>query len=137
VAAAGVLVLLSDKLGGGQWRAGGGDLVLRPAAPFFSYCTVASKPLIERHGAVMATTYATLLGAAPVVALNLPAGLTVDWAHVPALIWAATLWAVLVSAFPGWLVWGYGQRHSRRGPHGAADVPGAAGGRPRRLVVPR
>ena len=107
IAVAGVLVFLSDKLLGGQWRASGGDLTLLFAASFFSYYTVAAKPLIERHGGVLVMTYATLLGSVPVVALNLPAGLAVDWVHVPPLIWAATLWAVLVSAFLGWLVWGW------------------------------
>jgi drug/metabolite transporter (DMT)-like permease len=107
VAVVGVLVFLSDKLAGGQWRAGGGDLVLLFAASFFSYYTVATKPLIERHGGVVVMTYAVLLGSAPIVAVSLPAGLAVDWAQVPLLIWAATLWAVLVSAFLGWLVWGY------------------------------
>jgi drug/metabolite transporter (DMT)-like permease len=107
VAVVGVLVFLSDKLTGGQWRASGGDLVLLFAASFFSYYTVAAKPLIERHGGVVVMTYAVLLGSAPVVAVSLPAGLAVDWVQVPPLIWAATLWAVLVSAFLGWLVWGY------------------------------
>ena len=107
VALAGVLVFLSDKVFGGQWRAGGGDLMLLIAAAFFSYYTVAAKPLIERHGGVVVMTYATLLGSAPVVAIGLPAGLEVDWLHLPAAIWAATLWAVLVSAFLGWLVWGW------------------------------
>jgi drug/metabolite transporter (DMT)-like permease len=107
IALAGVLVFLSDKLLGGQWRASGGDLFLLVAASFFSYYTVAAKPLIERHGGVLVMTYATLLGSAPVVALSLPAGLLVDWMRVPPLIWAATLWAVLVSAFLGWLVWGW------------------------------
>ena len=107
IAVAGVLVFLSDKLLGGQWRASGGDLTLLIAASFFAYYTVASKPLIQRHGGVLVMTYATLLGSVPVVALNLPAGLAVDWLHVPPLIWAATLWAVLVSAFLGWLVWGW------------------------------
>jgi len=107
VAVVGVLVFLSDKLTGGQWRASGGDLVLLFAASFFSYYTVAAKPLIERHGGVVVMTYAVLLGSAPVVAVSLPAGLAVDWTQVPPLIWAATLWAVLVSAFLGWLVWGY------------------------------
>ena len=107
VAVIGVLVFLSDKLTGGQWRASGGDLVLLFAASFFSYYTVAAKPLIERHGGVVVMTYAVLLGSAPVVAVSLPAGLAVDWAQVPLLIWAGTLWAVLVSAFLGWLVWGY------------------------------
>jgi drug/metabolite transporter (DMT)-like permease len=107
VAVAGVLVFLSDKLVGGQWRASGGDLTLLVAAAFFSYYTVAAKPLIERHGGVLVMTYATLLGSAPVVAISLPAGLAVDWTQVPLAIWAGTLWAVLVSAFLGWLVWGW------------------------------
>ena len=107
VAMAGVLVFLSDKLLGGQWRASGGDLVLLVAASFFSYYTVGTKPLIERHGGVVVMTYAVLIGSAPVVLVSLPAALVVDWAQVPALIWAALLWAVLVSAFLGWLVWGY------------------------------
>ncbi len=107
VALVGVLVFLSDKLLGGQWRAGGGDLFLLVAASFFSYYTVAAKPLIERHGGVVVMTYATLLGSGPVVALSLPAGLAVAWAAVPPLIWAGILWAVLVSAFLGWLVWGW------------------------------
>lgn len=107
VAVTGVLVFLSDKLTGGQWRAGGGDLILLIAATFFSYYTVAAKPLIERHGGVLVMTYATLLGSGPVVAVSLPAGLAVDWAAVSPLIWAGTLWATLVSAFLGWLVWGW------------------------------
>jgi drug/metabolite transporter (DMT)-like permease len=107
VAVAGVLVFLSDKLLGGHWRASGGDLVLLVAASFFSYYTVGCKLLIERHGGVVVMTYAVLLGSAPVVLLSLPAALAVDWARLPPLIWLALLWAVLVSAFLGWLVWGY------------------------------
>ena len=107
VAFVGVLIFLSDKLLGGHWRASGGDIVLLIAAAFFSYYTVAAKPLIERHGGVTVMTYATLLGSAPVVLLSVPAGLQVDWAHVSAPIWAGMLWAVLVSAFLGWMVWGW------------------------------
>lgn len=107
LALAGVLVFLSDKLFGGNWRASGGDAVLLASAAFFSYYTVAAKPLIERHGGVVVMTYATLLGSAPVLLLALPAGLQVDWTALPAAIWAGVLWAVLVSAFLGWIVWGW------------------------------
>jgi len=107
IAGIGVLVFLSDKLQGGHWRASGGDLVLLVAAAFFSYYTVAAKPLIERHGGVTVMAYATLMGSGPVFALSIPAGLAVDWSSVPAPIWAGMLWAVLVSAFVGWLVWGW------------------------------
>jgi drug/metabolite transporter (DMT)-like permease len=107
VAMAGVLVFLSDKLLGAQWRASGGDLTLLIASSFFAYYTVAAKPLIERHGGVLVMAYATLLGSAPVVAISLPAGLAVDWSEVGAWIWAGALWASLVSAFLGWMVWGW------------------------------
>ena len=107
VACAGVLVFLSDKLLGGHWEAGGGDLTLLVAASFFSYYTVAAKPLIERHGGVTVMTYATLLGSAPVVLLSLPAGLRVEWSTVRPMIWLGLCYAVLISAFLGWLVWGW------------------------------
>ena len=107
VAMAGVLVFLSDKLLGAQWRASGGDLTLLIASSFFAYYTVAAKPLIERHGGVLVMAYATLLGSAPVVVISLPAGLAVDWSQVGAWIWVGALWASLVSAFLGWMVWGW------------------------------
>ena len=107
VAVVGVLVFLSDKLFGGQWQASGGDLTLLVASAFFAYYTVASKPLIERHGGVTVMTYATLMGSAPVVALSLPAGLAVDWAAVSPAIWAGVVYSVLIAAFLGWMVWGW------------------------------
>lgn len=107
LACAGVLTFLSDKLLGGHWQASGGDLTLLVAAAFFSYYTVAAKPLIERHGGVLVMTYATLLGSGPVVLLSLPAGLRVDWLNVSPAIWLGLVYAVLVSAFLGWLVWGW------------------------------
>jgi drug/metabolite transporter (DMT)-like permease len=107
VACLGVLMFLSDKLLGGHWQAGGGDLTLIVAAAFFSYYTVSAKPLIERHGGVTVMTYATLLGSGPVVVLSLPAGLRVAWGDVGWGIWAGLLYAVLISAFLGWLVWGW------------------------------
>ncbi len=107
VAGLGVLLFLSDKLIGGSWQASLGDLTLLVAAWFFSYYTVSAKPLIERLGGVTVMTYATLLGSTPVVLVSLPAGMTVDWSQVSAAIWAGTLWAVLVAAFLGWMVWGW------------------------------
>ena len=107
LACAGVLVFLSDKLLGGHWQASGGDLTLVVAASFFSYYTVAAKPLIERHGGVTVMTYATLLGSGPVVLLSAPIGLDVEWGAVTPMIWLGLCYAVLISAFLGWLVWGW------------------------------
>jgi drug/metabolite transporter (DMT)-like permease len=107
VACIGVLIFLSDKLLRARWQASSGDLVLLVAASFFSAYTVAAKPLIERHGGVTVMAYGTLAGSLPVVLLSLPAGLTVDWTAVSVATWAGTLWAVIVSAFIGWIVWGW------------------------------
>ena len=107
VACLGVIAFLSDKLFGGHWQASAGDLVLLVAASFFSYYTVSAKPLIERLGGVTVMTYAVLFGSAPVVALCLPAGLAVAWRDVSLGVWAGTFYAVIVSAFCGWLVWGW------------------------------
>lgn len=107
IACAGVLVFLSDKLLGAQWRASAGDLVLLVAAAFFSAYTVAAKPVFERHGGVLVMAYTTLIGAVPLVLLSAPAGLAVDWTAVAPAIWAGLLWAVIVSAFAGWIVWGW------------------------------
>ena len=107
VACLGVLAFMSDKLFGGHWQAGGGDLVLLVAASLFSYYTVAAKPLIERLGGVTVMTYAVLFGSGPVVLLSLPAGLAVTWSEVGWATWAGTFYAVIISAFLGWLAWGW------------------------------
>ena len=107
IACVGVLVFLWDKLAAGRWQATGGDLFLLFASSFFAYYTVASKPLIQRLGTVYVMTWSTLLGAAPIVLLSLPAAVRVDWMSVPPSAWIALLWASLVSAFFGWLVWGW------------------------------
>ncbi len=107
IAFGGVLVFLSDKLLAGNWKASGGDLFLLVAASFFSYYTVAAKPMIERLGGVVTMTYATIIGSVPVVLFSLPAGLAVQWSQVPVSVFVAMLWAVTISAFMGWLVWGW------------------------------
>lgn len=103
----GVLLFLSDKLLRARWQASVGDLTLLVSAVFFSYYTVAAKPLIERHGGVLTMVYATLLGSVPVVLVTLPAAWNLPWGSFSAAAWAGLLWVVLVSAFLGWLVWGW------------------------------
>ena len=103
----GVLLFLSDKLLSGNWRATGGDVLLFVSALLFSYYTVQSKPMLEKHGSVLTMGYATLLGGLPVMLLSVPAGLEAPWAHLELQDWAAMAWSVLISAFGGWLVWGW------------------------------
>jgi len=103
----GVVVFLSDKLFSGRLAATGGDLVLLIASSFFSYYTVASKPMILRLGSLPVMAWATLLGSAPLVVMSAPIAAGVGWSTLPASVWAGMLWATLISAFAGWLVWGW------------------------------
>lgn len=107
LALGGVLMFLSDKLLGGQWRAGGGDLVLLVAASLFSYYTVAVKPVMQRHGPMLTMGYATLWGGLPVMLLSASAGMDADWSLLDFWAWVGLFWSVLVSAFLGWLAWGW------------------------------
>ena len=107
LAAAGVLVFLSDKLAGHQWAATGGDLMMLCAALMFSLYTVWTKPLIQRHGGVAVMAYATLAGSPLIVLGGLPSALHAPWAALTAWHWALLFWASFVSAFLGWLAWGW------------------------------
>ena len=107
LAGSGVLVFLSDKLVGNQWAATGGDLMMLFSASLFSFYTVMSKPLIQRHGGLAVMAYATLAGSPLIVLFGLPAARVAPWGQMSALQWGLLLWATLVSAFAGWLVWGW------------------------------
>lgn len=107
LACAGVLAFLSDKLIGRQWAATGGDLMMLFSASLFSYYTVMSKPLIQRHGGLAVMAYATVSGSPLLVLGTLPLALASPWGEMTAWHWSLLLWATLVSAFLGWLVWGW------------------------------
>jgi len=51
--------------------------------------------------------YATLAGGPLVVLLTLPLAWTAPWGAMTGTDWTLLLWASLVSAFLGWLVWGW------------------------------
>lgn len=107
VACTGVLVFLSDKLLGRQWAATGGDLVVLFSASLFSYYTVMTKPLIQRHGSVTVMAYATLAGSVPLVLMCAWPAAQAPWERMDTLHWFLLFWASIVSAFLGWLVWGW------------------------------
>jgi drug/metabolite transporter (DMT)-like permease len=107
IAFAGVLLFLSEKIMSGDLRATGGDLVLFVASVLFSYYTVQAKPMLEKHGSILTMGYATLLGGMPVMLLSIPAGMAAPWASLGVQGWAALGGSVVISAFGGWLVWGW------------------------------
>lgn len=115
LAAVGALLFTADKLLHAHWAASASDAVLLLAAALFSYYTVAAKPLIQRHGGVLVLGYGTLLCTVPALLWCAPALVALDWAAVPAWVWAGTLWSVVGGGFIGWLAWGWANEH-----HGVA-----------------
>ena len=107
VAMAGILVFLSDKLLSEGWQAGWGDLVLLVATIFFSYYTVSAKDVINRIGGMTVMCYTTLLASPLMVIVNWQAGMGFDWSSLDWPVWLGIGWAVVVSAFLGWLLWGW------------------------------
>lgn len=109
LACAGIITFLWDKLGGG-WTAGRGDLVLLAATILFSVHTVAARKMIQVQGAAVVMAYTTLLGAAPLLAATGPSGLAVHWSSLSPGMWFSLAWALVVSSFTGWIVWGWVNR---------------------------
>ena len=107
VACIGVVVFLSEKLLAERWQAGRGDLVLLVAASFFSYYTVAAKPVIMRLGGVPVMAYTTFLAAPLLVTVSWQSGIAVPWSTLSWGVWAGLVYGVLISAFLGWVVWGW------------------------------
>lgn len=62
---------------------------------------------MERHGPVLTMGYTTLLGSIPILLLSVPLGMQAPWATLDLWAWAGLFWSVLVSAFMGWLIWGW------------------------------
>lgn len=108
VAFGGILLFMSEKLLGGHWTASAGDLLLLFAAACFAYYTVSIRPLVDRLGNVAVMAYATLLSCPPIVVLaGLGGGWKGAWAAVPMTAWLSLGYSVIISAFLGWVIWGW------------------------------
>jgi drug/metabolite transporter (DMT)-like permease len=103
----GVLLFMTEKLLLADWRASGGDLMMLVATLVFSLYTIWITPLIQRHGGPEVLCWATLLAAPLMLALNAPAAFVAPYAQLSPGIWSAFFWTVLVSAFVGWMLWGW------------------------------
>lgn len=107
VAAVGALYFTSDKLLAADWQASGGDLVLLAAASLFSWYSVRSKGVIERHGGVTVLGYGSLLCTVPMLLWCLPSLTALPWSTTPAWVWWGIVWQVAGGGFLGWLAWGW------------------------------
>lgn len=107
VAFAGIALFLADKFAAGFARAGLGDLTLLFAGAAFSAYTVLSRPLVDRYGPLIVLSYTLLFSMPVMLALTWASLAEVELARLPAPVWAATFFALVVSSFFGWLLWAW------------------------------
>ena len=107
IAFAGIVLFLSDKFVRGVALAGAGDLVLLFAASLFSLYTVIARPITARYGPLPVLAYSLVFGAPLLVLGSAPSFAAAPLADLPPLVWLGVLWAVVISAFLGWLVWAW------------------------------
>jgi drug/metabolite transporter (DMT)-like permease len=107
VAFAGIALFLADKFAAGFARAGLGDLTLLFAGAAFSAYTVLSRPLVDRYGPLIVLSYTLLFSMPVMLALTWVFLADVELARLPASVWAATCFALIVSSFFGWLLWAW------------------------------
>ncbi|HMO47367.1 MAG TPA: DMT family transporter [Rubrivivax sp.] len=106
-ALAGVLLFMSDKLIKADLRASGGDLLMLLSTIVFSLYTIWATPLVARHGGVAVMCWATLLATPMMLLFTAPAAAQAPYGAIDGTIWLAFFWSVLVSAFLGWILWGW------------------------------
>lgn len=106
IACAGILVFLADKIGL-EWQARFGDLVLLAATLLFSLHTVAAREIIIRRGPMLVMAYTTIMALPPLMLLTGVSGVATDWTAIPPLVLLGLAWALVVSSFAGWILWGW------------------------------
>jgi drug/metabolite transporter (DMT)-like permease len=101
----GVVVFVSDKLVEG--RPAWGDVLSFLAAVSFAVYSLATRPLVQRHGSLMVTAWSSLIGLvmiAPFAAIPIARQ---NWADVGIPGWGALLYSSALSMLLAYTIWGW------------------------------
>jgi drug/metabolite transporter (DMT)-like permease len=106
LAAAGVLVFMSDKLVAGPTAQTAGDVMLLVGTVLFSSHTVVARETIERLGVFVFMAYCTILASVPMILLNAGPAAALEWHSLSGTQWVQ-LAATLAASLGGWLTWSW------------------------------
>ncbi|MCC6705671.1 MAG: DMT family transporter [Thermomicrobiales bacterium] len=106
----GVAVFVSDKMveGNPAW----GDLLSFLAAISFAVYSLATRPIVQRHGSLMVTAWSSLIGLiiiAPVAAIPMARQ---DWGALGFTGWGAILYSSALSMLLAYTIWGWAIQRS-------------------------
>lgn len=107
LAALGVFLIIRDRPGGIILSADSmkGDLLTICASVLWAVYTISARPVLARHDAVKVTAYTMAAGClllTPVAAAELTRQ---EWAAIPAVSWAALLFAAFIAGSAAYTLW--------------------------------
>jgi drug/metabolite transporter (DMT)-like permease len=112
VAAAGVAIFLGDKIAVGEPALG--DLLNISAAISFAVYSLATRDLVLRYGAPVATAWSVVIGLVAVLPFTLPAVASEDWRNLGLVGWSSVAYASVMSMLVAHTLWSWAI--SRTGP---------------------
>ncbi|HEX6559242.1 MAG TPA: EamA family transporter [Longimicrobiales bacterium] len=85
-----------------------GDVLMLSASVMWAFYTVGSRPLVDRHGAIMVTAWTLWVGTVGIVMIGIPELLRLDWSALRPATWGAIAYAGLLSIGLSYIFWYYG-----------------------------
>lgn len=101
----GVIVFVSDKMVDG--RPAWGDLLSFLAAISFAVYSLATRPIVLRHGSLMVTAWSSLIGLAMITPFAAIPLARQDWGALGAPGWGALLYSSALSMLLAYTIWGW------------------------------
>jgi drug/metabolite transporter (DMT)-like permease len=105
VAIAGIVIFLSDKLGGSGSLAG--DALSLGAAVSFAAYGIVNRPLVRAYRPETYTFYALLAGSIPLLLVSSPSAVTQDWGRVSWGGWLAIGYMVVLPVYVAYMLWNW------------------------------
>jgi len=100
-----VAVYVSEKIRDG--RPAKGDLICLIAAISFAIYTLATRPIVQRHGSLMVTAWSCLIGFVAIIPFAIAPMRAQDWGSLGARGWGAILYSSAISMLLAYTIWGW------------------------------
>jgi drug/metabolite transporter (DMT)-like permease len=105
VSSAGIGLFVWDKLRENDPTRG--DMLGLVAALSFAIYSLATRPIVQRHGSLMVSAWSTLIGLIMIVPFVIPSLIDQDWGAVGVRGWGAMLYSAAISMLLGYTIWGW------------------------------
>lgn len=84
-----------------------GDILGLIAALSFAVYSLATRPIVQRHGSLMVSAWSTLLGLVMITPFAIPSLIDQDWGAVGVAGWSAMFYSAAISMLLGYTIWGW------------------------------